>query len=89
MKSIICTECKKPIKYRWELCVAGKLLQPYHVSCLSNPKTGLGKIHKFTGKFPTGLIFWILIIVGNFILGYLLTDDNHSSTALIFFLVGR
>lgn len=87
MKSIICTECKKAIEYKDDLRVAGKLLHPYHSSCLSNPKTTLGKIHRFTGSFPTGLKFWILLIVGNLISGGLTVNNSESIYTLALFTI--
>lgn len=87
MKPIICTECKEPIEYKNDLRVSGKLLQPYHSSCLSNPATKLGIMHKFLGAFPTGLKFWILIIMGNLVLGKLIADNGDSTTALILFTI--
>ena len=87
MKQIICTECKKPIEYKMDLKVAGKLLQPYHASCLSRPNTKLGKMHRFTGAFPTGLKFWILIIIGNIVLAKLISDNGDSTAALIFIAI--
>lgn len=85
MKSIICTECDKKIIHKKDLVVSGKLLQPYHSTCLENPKSKLGKLHKFTGSFPVGIKFWILLIIGNLIMGIILRENPESITALIFF----
>ena len=82
MKSITCTECDKEIIHRSDLRVAGKLLQPYHASCLANPKSILGKIHKFIGCFPMGAKFWFLLLLGNLMLGFLIRD-NIGSTAIL------
>lgn len=87
MKQIYCTECKKPIEYKKDLRVSGKLLQPYHSSCLSSPSTNLGRMHKVIGTFPTGLRFWILIIIGNMVLGRLIADNGDSTASLIFFTI--
>ena len=85
MKPILCTECKKEIKYRTDLKVAGKLLQPYHETCLANPDSKLGKLHKFTGCFPMGVKFWTLIIIGNLFLGFVYLNNSESAVILILF----
>jgi len=87
MKSIVCTECRNPIEKKNDLRAAGKLLQPYHAACLSNPDTVLGKLHKFSGTFPTGLKFWALIIIGNLFLGKLVAEHAESTAVLIIFAI--
>ncbi len=87
MKTIICTECKKQIKTRKDLVVAGKLLQPYHNHCLERPNSNLGKLNKFIGQFPTGIMFWSLIIVGNAFLGEMLRRTPESFSVLVFFFI--
>jgi hypothetical protein len=85
MKSIICAECNKPINRKEEFVVSGKLLQPYHAECLDKPNSHLGKLHKFTGKFPMGIWFWILIICGNIVIWEILRRDPDFISALIIF----
>ncbi|SHO46813.1 hypothetical protein SAMN02745220_01649 [Desulfopila aestuarii DSM 18488] len=87
MKTIICTECKEQIKKRKELAIAGKLLQPYHNQCLEKPKSNLGKLHKFTGRYPLCIRFWFLLIVGNAFLGGILSRTPESFFVLLFFLI--
>ena len=85
MKSILCVECNKQIKEKKNLVVSGKLLQPYHKLCLEKPNTNVGKLHKFTGRFPVGIRFWLLIIVGNIFIGEMLRRNPDFISALIFF----
>ncbi|THB76748.1 MAG: hypothetical protein D6B25_08885 [Desulfobulbaceae bacterium] len=85
MKSILCAECNEQITKRNDLIVAGKLMKPYHKSCLEKPNSTLGKTHKFMGKFPVGIYFWILIILGNFFIGEMLRKNPDSPEVLIFF----
>ena len=88
MKSILCTECNKPITQKNDFVAAGKLLQPYHASCLEAPKSKLGKLHKFTGRFPVGLRFWIYLIIGN-MFGWTIIKMNPGATTvlILFFLI--
>ncbi len=85
MKSILCVECDKQIKKKKELVVAGKLLQPYHKVCLDNPNSKFGKWNRFSGKVPTGINFWILILVGNYFISEMFRKNPDSMVALISF----
>ncbi|MCL6415721.1 hypothetical protein MIB92_08665 [Aestuariirhabdus sp. Z084] len=85
MKTIICTECQQAIDNRDQLAVAGKLLQPYHADCLEHPGSSLGKLNRFTGRFPTGLAFWTLMILCNLALLLLLQNQTEHNPAIIFF----
>lgn len=85
MKSILCTECNEQIIKRSDLVVAGKLMQPYHRSCFEKPNSTLGKIQKFTGKFPVGVKFWILVVFGNLFIGEVLRRNPDSFGILLFF----
>ncbi len=85
MKSILCAECNEQIIKKNDLIVAGKLMQPYHKSCLENPNSKLGKTHKFMGKFPAGKYFWFLIILGNFFISEMLRKNPGSLEILIIF----
>jgi hypothetical protein len=85
MKLILCTECNKQIVKKNDLIVAGKLMQPYHKSCLEKPYSTLGKTNKFMGKFPVGKYFWILILLGNIFIGEMLRNNPGSLEILIFF----
>ena len=88
MISILCTECNMPITQKKDLVVAGKLLQPYHASCLKSPKSRLGKLRRFSGRFPVGIKFWILLFIGNMFGWEILTRNPDSTTALfVFFLI--
>ena len=53
-KTIPCAECRQGIQTRRDLAVAGKLLQPYHRSCINSPVSKLGRLHRFYGTFPLG-----------------------------------
>ena len=83
MKTILCAECNKQIKEKKDLVVAGKLMLPYHKLCLEKPNSNLGKLHKFTGKFPTGIRFWFLMYIHN--IGEMLRRNPESFTVIIFF----
>ncbi len=85
MKRILCAECSEPIRDKKDLVVAGKLMQPYHKLCLEQPNSNLGKLHKFTGKFPVGIRFWFLIAIGNGFLGEVLRRNPESFSLLVFF----
>lgn len=86
MKSIICTDCGEPIKYKNDLKICGKLIQPYHVSCIDSPKSKSGKMNKFLGCFPLGFKFWFWLLTGNLILAMLIKKTPESTTELAIFL---
>ena len=64
-KTIPCAECRQGIQTRRDLAVAGKLLQPYHRSCIDSPVSKLGRLHRFYGTLPLGGRFWLWLLVGN------------------------
>ena len=87
LKTIYCFECGKAIKYRNELVIAGKMMQPYHYNCFMNPKKFVSKMNKFKGAFPLGSRFWFWLIVGNVIAGAICTIETNSLTILYAFIV--
>ena len=64
-ETIPSAECRQGIQTRRDLAVAGKLLQPYHRSCINSPVSKLGRLHRFYGTFPLGGRFWLWLLVGN------------------------
>lgn len=87
MKPVICTECKERITDKKELTVAGKMMQPYHNLCLEKPGSNLGKLQKFTGKFPLGHKFWLFIAIGNIALGEVMRRNPESLFVLVLFTI--
>lgn len=63
-KTIPCAECRQGIQTRRDLAVAGKLLQPYHRSCINSPVSKLGRLHRFYGTFPLGGAILALVVGG-------------------------
>ncbi len=87
VKEIYCAKCEKPIKYKNDLVISRKMLQPYHNACFMNPNKLAGKMDKFNGPFPLQSKFWVWLISGNLISGIIFTIETSSSTLLCVFIV--
>lgn len=85
MKEILCAECSHPIKTRKDLKVAGKLMQPYHKNCIANPGSSAGKINRFSGSFPMGISFLVLIVLGNYFILTIFNNHPESRAVIIIF----
>lgn len=87
MKSISRTECGNPIRFKDDLRVAGKLMQPYHSQCLDRPNTLAGRLNRFSGAFPQGFRFWLWLIIGNFTLVWIINQNPDAAIPLSLFLL--
>lgn len=87
MKSIICSDCGEPIRYKNDLKICGQLIQPYHASCINKPKSKTGKMNKFLGCFPLGFKFWFWLVIGNLILATLINKSPESTIDLAIFSI--
>ena len=86
-KKIYCIECGKPIKYKNDLVISRKMLQPYHKDCFENPGKIVGKMNKFNGSFPLKSRFWVWLILGNMITAIIFVIETSSSKLLLGFIV--